>query len=331
MKRLLHTWGEKIRERANEEEEAQRQRECRLQELEQKRGKTGFQLLHPLQEMREQREIKVLRKQIEEYKSKKKDQRMLLYSAGVLLTIFVIIGGATIVKPYNIPAQSATEMGSSFAQEVANSASKEQEDISLSSQTQDDSISEVEKNEQTECFLPETTSEIGANSLPEGMSLLTVSDLDVFTQTEYAHISNGENSVVLGQDEHVTIKVETAIPGLAEDEIVVLYDETLLQVSANNLTESEEGTCFTFDITGKKAGIAEIIIATAHDIWCYGEEAEGYVITIYKLDASDGQIVYTTPTGEKYHLSTNCAGSNGIKRTKWDAVQLGYEPCKKCA
>lgn len=44
---------------------------------------------------------------------------------------------------------------------------------------------------------------------------------------------------------------------------------------------------------------------------------------------SSGRIVYTTPTGEKYHYDKNCAGKNAIEKDINDVKGI-YEPCKKC-
>lgn len=41
-------------------------------------------------------------------------------------------------------------------------------------------------------------------------------------------------------------------------------------------------------------------------------------------------IVYTTPTGKKYHYNKSCAGKNAIQSTKEKAVNIGLTPCKKC-
>ena len=42
-----------------------------------------------------------------------------------------------------------------------------------------------------------------------------------------------------------------------------------------------------------------------------------------------GKTVYTTPYGEKYHFSSECAGRNAIERDLNDIKDI-YDPCKKC-
>lgn len=41
--------------------------------------------------------------------------------------------------------------------------------------------------------------------------------------------------------------------------------------------------------------------------------------------------VYKTPTGERYHLSPDCAGVNRIECSVEDAAATGLTPCKRCA
>lgn len=50
----------------------------------------------------------------------------------------------------------------------------------------------------------------------------------------------------------------------------------------------------------------------------------------YSTEKKSGRTVYTTPTGEKYHCSSACAGRNAIERD-YNDVEGVYEPCKKCA
>ncbi len=40
--------------------------------------------------------------------------------------------------------------------------------------------------------------------------------------------------------------------------------------------------------------------------------------------------VYITPTGERYHIRSSCAGKNAIK-TDIDTAKEKYTPCKRCA
>ena len=46
---------------------------------------------------------------------------------------------------------------------------------------------------------------------------------------------------------------------------------------------------------------------------------------------SNGNNVYVTPSGKRYHLSSSCAGKNATATSKDSAIGKGYTPCKKCA
>lgn len=53
-------------------------------------------------------------------------------------------------------------------------------------------------------------------------------------------------------------------------------------------------------------------------------------------DASSEQntsesVVYTTPTGKRYHLDPDCGGKNSRPNTLENAKRAGLTPCQKCA
>lgn len=48
-------------------------------------------------------------------------------------------------------------------------------------------------------------------------------------------------------------------------------------------------------------------------------------------DDTDGQVVYRTPSGKRYHLDPDCGGKNSYQVTYDQAVGAGLTPCQKCA
>ena len=60
------------------------------------------------------------------------------------------------------------------------------------------------------------------------------------------------------------------------------------------------------------------------------DEVMGYPISINKLDASEGRVVFITPTGTKYHYDPDCAGENAMKTTYHDVAMLEYDSCGNC-
>lgn len=155
---------------------------------------------------------------------------------------------------------------------------------------------------------------------------LFASDLNVTTLTDYSHVDT--ETLFLGNEEGATITVN-APAGTTADEIFVYGDEELLDISYESIDETQ--SCFTIYVKGKVEGNTELFIATTYELETMGEEAEGFILDICKLNSSEGQIAYVTPTGEKYHYSKECAGENATITTYKDCMSCGYEACKKCA
>ena len=49
------------------------------------------------------------------------------------------------------------------------------------------------------------------------------------------------------------------------------------------------------------------------------------------LDDANGTVVFTTPTGKRYHLDPQCGGKNSKKTDLKSAQGIGLTPCKTCA
>ena len=48
-------------------------------------------------------------------------------------------------------------------------------------------------------------------------------------------------------------------------------------------------------------------------------------------DDTNGQIVYRTPSGKRWHLDPQCGGANSYSVTRNQAESAGLTPCQKCA
>ena len=53
--------------------------------------------------------------------------------------------------------------------------------------------------------------------------------------------------------------------------------------------------------------------------------------TSVESNKNNSNVVYITPTGERYHYSATCGGENSYKVSLNDALKSGLTPCKKCA
>ena len=58
-------------------------------------------------------------------------------------------------------------------------------------------------------------------------------------------------------------------------------------------------------------------------------ESTSATATINKT-VEEGDVVYRTPTGKRYHYNPDCAGVNRIESTVDESTSLGLTPCKKC-
>lgn len=150
----------------------------------------------------------------------------------------------------------------------------------------------------------------------------------LFTQTEYAHIDT--DIVRLGNGEKLFVTIEAQPATLTLDDFILDYDNTMLEIVG--VSSQEVGNEFVIEITihAIQSGVSDIIIASGYDLFEDADNAEVYVVTVRALDYMDGQLVYVTPTGDKYHFSASCAGPNAITTTYDDALVYEYDPCGSC-
>ncbi len=158
-----------------------------------------------------------------------------------------------------------------------------------------------------------------------------VEDFSIEYQPDYAHIDT--DSVILGNNEKLTIWLTAYPSGLNTDDFFFYCEEDELTYTVEDIkqnTASNE-TAIRLSVRSLKEGYHDFGILSTYDIITLGEESPGIWLTIHGLDSRDGQIVYVTPTGEKYHFSADCAGENATATTLYDVESYEYEPCGKCA
>lgn len=201
--------------------------------------------------------------------------------------------------------------------EAVNKIKYQQDYMSDESSASDEALDADQTTEDTD-----TESDVPSSS---NYPVLTTNDISVYTLNDYAHIQ--DSGIILGENEGVTVTI-TVPEGTTNDEILVIGDETLLNVSYQDSNNSNQIKLY---VTGRQTCNAELAIITAYELDTKGENAGGYVLNIRKLNSSEGRIAYVTPTGEKYHYSASCAGDNATKTTYYDCRAYDYEPCGKCA
>ncbi len=293
------------------QEEQQKLREERLRELEEGQDDNKIHIPNPIKTVKEKKEISTLKKEIAAYEEKKKTDKMMGPVIIGLVVLFIFIGVMSVIEEDKPTGETPT---------ISTTAEKkaEENDKDMQSNVAEPSTTGVTAIED------ETT---GQETLVSDLPVLTAGDISVDTMTDYAHADR--DVVFLGNGEGVTIKITSSGERLTKESILVMYDESLLNANIEVISDGDYSYLEVY-VTGKKACDTEVLICTAYDWKTLGEEAEGYIIDIKKLDSSDGRIVYVTSSGHKYHFSEKCAGSNAKKTTSRDAVGYEYERCGNC-
>lgn len=351
-----------IQERMAEKKQAleteQLQRIERLRELEEAKNKKGFHIPNPVKAVKNKKEMSTLRKEIAAYEEKKQDKKVLI-GCGIAFAIILIISGlmafvggenthektvedtSTVSAIVSVDEESNEEITSSVS--IVDTVKQDaetvkQDETSLEKDTfevtsaedkpvnvdETPIVSEIE--EKTELSIDEGETE--DEEWPEDVLRFTAEDIDISTLTDYVHIST--ETIILGNGEGAKIEIK-APESMTYDDLLVYYEEDCLNVNLTDTVLQNGKTVFKLYVTGKKQGYHDLIILTMYDLYTKGDAAMGYTISVNKLDNTDGRAVYVTPTGEKYHFSSSCAGENAVRTTYYDASAYEYDPCGKCA
>lgn len=320
----------KIEANAERKNEEQRQRIERLAELESAQNRKGFHIPNPVQSMKDKKEIKKLRKEIAAFEESKRNNKIAIGCAGLVIVLVGFCGVMAAFEKDDLPSEiePSTSMHEYSETTLATTANNTNS-ISIESQPTE----EVEASTEETTPITETTEATTEETEPPTEFVdclqLTVSDLSVTTIKDYAHTDT--DVIFLGNQEGVTISIVAEGADVTWDALVLLYDETILNVEMQSPVSTETQTVLKAYVTGRKPGDSELFICTEYDLATKGENAEGYYLDIRKLDSSEGRIVYVTPSGEKYHFSESCAGDGATKTIYRDATVYEYEPCGKCA
>lgn len=156
----------------------------------------------------------------------------------------------------------------------------------------------------------------------------------VSTLTDYAHVDT--EIISLGTGEGVTVTLETTPANIAFDDFMFHYDETLLDVTAKDIINDpiKDKTTLHLVIHTKQPCHTSFEIYETYPFFDEQLAPDTNIsyteLKIVGKNATDGHIVYITPTGEKYHFSSDCAGENYTATTLSDALSVEYTPCQKC-
>lgn len=152
--------------------------------------------------------------------------------------------------------------------------------------------------------------------------------MSVSTKTDYAHCIT--ETIIQGNGEMFEIIVQTNNKKAEEKDLLLLYDEEEFKVISTDIRTSGSSPVITYRVQALQEGMTEMYLVSMYDYFEYDEDAPYYEFNVYKLDKKEGQAVYVTPTGEKYHKTARHAGENYITTTMFDAEALEMEPCGTC-
>ncbi len=343
MKNIFENIKDKITEKSVKENQEQRRRIDRLRELNDKKSsKKGFHIPHPIQAVKDNREMKELEKEIAAFEEKKKNKWQMLALVAFLVICFGYLGLRQRQRTKEEFNSSITETNEGAEEETIELAEGKTVDDTPDIKLKTNTIVE-EESTQEEVVETETTSsnidekenedaEVKENEESTQYSgeykKVTASQLEIRVKTDYAHFDY--ETTYLGNDERATITI-SAPTGTTIEDLEIGYDSEKVSVEQNSIEDDGNNSTICLSVSGKTEGYSELSVFTNYDISIYRDEVPGYFLNIKKYNSSDGRIVYVTPTGQKYHFSETCAGENAIKTTLYDVTVLEYEPCGNCA
>lgn len=343
---------EKKAQEAIKKENEQIMRKARLSELEEKNKSMRHKLFHPIKSANDDKEIKKLKEDIAAFEKDKEDKGILLVAVGILCVLMIMLfatslfGNSSNDKADETPvamtvpeaetdtvAEAKTERPIESTKEVPAVIEEEQAsvdntvDSSTGSTEEETDDSEEKGNEVANETIEQETEEIDADDEPIEQGLL-VSNMSVDYETDYIHETY--DPIYIGNEEGVTFTIFTGNEVNDIDELVFYYNSSLLNHTVREFDNEGGNAKIIVYVTGLKECNTDFIITTEYELENRGEEAEGYIYNIHRVDYLEGKTVYVTETGEKYHYSAACAGENAIKTIRFDAEMWGFGPCGKC-
>ncbi len=143
-------------------------------------------------------------------------------------------------------------------------------------------------------------------------------------------IKNNFGNVSLPDNEHAITSSIMRIAMLCDatlDDIFIWNEEDAFTVISSEVIQDGY---FRFHLKTTVEGDHKLWIFSSYDDFENDVNAIGLYWYVYKLDQRDGQVVYVSPYGEKYHKTAKDAGENYMKTTLYDAEGWGLDPCGKC-
>lgn len=324
----FQTIRNRIEANAEQKNEEQRQRIERLAELEAAQNRKGFHIPNPIQSVKDKKEIKKLKQEIAAFEESKRNNKIVIGCAVLVVVLIGFCGVMAALEKEDLPPKKEPSSMQEYSETALLTTINSSESTSIEPPPAVGLEPSVEETDSTTEVTEVPPEEAAPSTEIVGTFPISASDLSVTTIKDYAHTDT--DIIFLGNQEGVTISIVASGADITWDDLVLIYDETILNVELQSPAIAGTQTVMKAYITGIKTGESEFFICTEYDLATKGEDAEGYYLDIRKLDSSEGRIVYVTRSGEKYHFSESCAGNGSIKTTYRDATVYEYDPCGKC-
>ena len=291
-------------------------------------------ITNPITELKRKREEERLRKEEEQRRKREQEKRERIRETflivGLLIACFIGLGvmnlnGKKTAEPVAVdePAQTATVTPTTQPTSAPTPPS-------TSVTTPSSSSSAISPERETSTEPSESTSAPIQTIEPNPYHKLD--NMSVSIRTDYAHFAEGV--VIQGNGETFHVVIDTKNKDATVDDIIMYYDDSEIQIlSIDYYSEGLDYPRVEYNCQTLKEGDFEIEIGSSYDDFNYeqtGNEFNTYQTSIKRLNWHDGQIVYLSYYGEKYHKSSAHAGDSWYAVTLWDAESMGIEPCGTC-
>ena len=165
-------------------------------------------------------------------------------------------------------------------------------------------------------------------------------------ETSSEQIAKGENLTVNNVEENTqntinTVNVTNTTNTQAEEQTAnVSVENTTKETVQPKQEEPKSSTPSSSSSTASSSSKASKSTSTSSSTQSKSTKQTTSSSTTTKQSSSgssissstqNGQTVYVTPTGKRYHLSSTCGGPNSTATTLSNAKSMGLTPCKKCA
>lgn len=165
-------------------------------------------------------------------------------------------------------------------------------------------------------------------------TLLTYNDYEASINRDWWHSYDKDYPEnVIGTGEGMTLSISTDSREFkpTKDDFLIFDPDECFSVEYIGTRDYANTYTVSFRIYCTKVGNHYIGVCSVYDYTLEQENDAIYsIFDCRQLDDYDGQLVYTTPTGKRRHLSADCAGENATPTTRYDARIWGLDACGNC-